>query len=262
METPEAKSKKAPKDQKAPKDKDKMVRNWIAGGITFLVIAATIVIAAMAIFRSYVWNEEGFQFVSQTLIPLWATWVGTILAFYFSRENFDAATKSYQAIIKKLTPEEKLASLPVTEVMLSVHDITHLTSPADLKKHLFEILADKRFTYYNRFAVFTEQKILFKMIHRSSITQFISEMLSAKKTPKEINECKLQCMIDEASPQIKAMLDRGYSFVPENATLLDAKKKMESSRECMDVFVTKTGNPKEPVLGLITNNKILEYANV
>jgi len=238
------------------------VRNIIALGISLLILLATFGVAAKVLLSPAVEGVNGLDFIAQTLLPLWATWIGIILAFYFTRENFEAASKSYQSIIKSLTPEEKMASLPVTDVMLPVKIITHLTSPADLKKTLFDILADKRFISYNRFAVFTEQKTLFKMIHRSSITQFISDMLKEKKKPEEIETCTLDYMLQNASSEIRSMLDRGFNFVAETATLLDAKRVMESSRECMDVFVTKTGDPKEPVLGLVTNNKILEYARV
>jgi len=39
------------------------------------------------------------------IIPLLATWIGTVLAFYFGRENFEAASKQYKSIINQLTPD-------------------------------------------------------------------------------------------------------------------------------------------------------------
>jgi hypothetical protein len=58
------------------------------------------------------------------------------------------------------------------------------------------------------------------------------------------------------------MLDLGFNFVKKDGTLLDAKKAMDAIDECLDIFVTENGKKEEPVLGLITNNKILENAVV
>jgi hypothetical protein len=58
------------------------------------------------------------------------------------------------------------------------------------------------------------------------------------------------------------MLDRGYCFVKKTATLLDAKNAMDAMKECMDVFITENGKVEEPILGLITNNRLLEVAKV
>ena len=100
-------------------------RNVIAFLITLVILVATVYVAIVAVRISSEQDRmEGLKFVAQTLLPLWGTWIGTILAFYFSRENFDAATKSYQNIIESMKPEEKIAKIMAKDAMLPLEKIT------------------------------------------------------------------------------------------------------------------------------------------
>src|SRR5665647_1346053 len=105
-------------------------RNLIALIITGLVVGVTVYIAIYILYNP-VKNDDGsisvnFPFIGQTLLPLWGTWIGTVLAFYFGKANFEAATKSYQDVIKNMSPEEKIAKLLVKDVMLPIKDILYL----------------------------------------------------------------------------------------------------------------------------------------
>lgn len=80
--------------------------------------------------------------------------------------------------------------------------------------------------------------------------------------PSDTENLKLSDLLTCTDGKIKNMLERGAGFVPEDASLLDARRVMEAVEECQDVFVTRQGNKTEPVLGLITNNMILQYAKV
>jgi len=240
--------------------KDIAARRVIAIVITSIILAGTVAIAFFAL-----WNndrEKGLSFVGQTLLPLWGTWIGTVLVFFFSRENFEAASKSYQAIIDKLSPEEKMAKLNAADVMLPVKEIVHLTYSKDKKEKIFDILDRDDFKNYKRFAVFDDDFKMLYMIHRSTFTAFISEGVLNKDSNDNIHKYTLEFMINNASQQISRSLNLGYNFVNKKATLLDAKKAMDAIPECFDVFVTETGKKDEPVLGMITNSKILEYAVV
>ena len=238
------------------------IRNIIALTITLISIAATLIVAFRVLFCNVPSNDPGLDFIGKSLLPLWATWIGTVLAFYFSKENFEAASKSYQNIIKSLTPEEKMASIPAINAMLPYEKITHLTYPADIKKTLTNILADPDFKDYSRYAIFDEKKLFYRMIHRSTIYRYRSDLVDLGKKPEEINKVTLEEMLTKCSPEISSMLDRGYNFVPRKATLLDVKTAMDAMKECQDVFITENGKKDEPVLGLITNVRLMDNATV
>lgn len=231
-------------------------RNTIALIITWVVISATIIICFYCLFK------DDMTFVGQTLMPLWGTWIGTVLAFYFGKNNFEAATKSYRDVIKSLTPDEKIAQIPVKDAMIQFYQIECLEYEKEKDNYINDILKYDRFKKYNRYAVFEKKNIFKSVIHRSTFTQFIAQKVDESKSNDEIKKLTLQNILDEKNNDIKNMLAKGYGFVSIKATLLDAKKLIDNISECQDVFVTETGKESEPVLGLITNNLILDKARV
>lgn len=55
-------------------------------------------------------KEGRFEYVKDILgmlLPVLGTWVGTVLAFYFSKENFVAAAQQTSNLVRQLTPEQK-----------------------------------------------------------------------------------------------------------------------------------------------------------
>jgi hypothetical protein len=65
------------------------------------------------------------QYVLGALLPVVAAWVGTVLAFYFGKENFEAAARSTSSLVRQLTPRERLQSKRAEELMLKLNDITY-----------------------------------------------------------------------------------------------------------------------------------------
>jgi hypothetical protein len=244
-------------------------RNLIALIITGLVVSVTVFIAIFILYNP-VKNTDGtvsinFPFIGQTLLPLWGTWIGTVLAFYFGKANFEAATKSYQDVIKNLSPEEKIAKLLVKDVMLPLKDILYLDYDTESPKLINDILKYPQFEPYSRFAVFDKNKVVKFMIHRSTFYLFIyfkyTELKAQGKTP-DTDNLTLADLLACTDEKIKNTLTRGIGFIALNANLLDAKRVIDATEECQDVFVTESGKALKPVQGLITNNRIFQYAKV
>ena len=84
------------------------IARWVLAisGVTIVAISAVVLIGA--------WGQPTFaessRLVFNALLPLLGTWVGTVLAYYFSRKNFEAASQSVERMVT-LTTEQKLASL-------------------------------------------------------------------------------------------------------------------------------------------------------
>jgi hypothetical protein len=55
-------------------------------------------------------------------------------------------------------------------------------------------------------------------------------------------------------------LKQNAAYVSEGATLAEAKSAMEKIDNCKLIFVTKSGDAKEPVLGVLTNTDIAKYS--
>jgi hypothetical protein len=238
--------------------KSTSVTKWLALGITGAVLGITIYIAIYSLHS----NGDKGDVILQTLIPLWGTWLGTVLAFYFGKNNFDAATKSYQAVIEKLTPNEKMAKLLVKDYMVPLNKIEYLRYDAEKDNKIYDILAYKRFEGYKRFAVFDNEGVAKYIIHRSLFDQFIASKVNEGMGIEDIKNLTLERFIKDSDEAIKDILKNSFAVVSIKASMLEAKVKMDSIPQCLDVFITETGAANERVEGLITNNIILKEANV
>jgi CBS domain containing-hemolysin-like protein len=208
-------------------------------------------------------GSSGIPFVTQSLLPLWGTWVGTIPAFYFGKSNFEAVSKSYQEVIRKLTPEEKIASMKVKDVMIPFDKIVALTYEKDKDRKLEDILNIDDFKQRSRYAIFHEDGVLAYIIHRSEFTCYISDNIFKGRQVDEVKAATLEKFIHDGTnaPETPAWIT-AVAFVPATANLLEAKQAMDAVKKCHDVFVTLNGEKTEQVLGLITNTMILEHSKV
>jgi hypothetical protein len=97
--------------------------------ITVLSIAGISVVAASAILFATD-KAAASQSVLTAVLPLLAAWVSTVLAYYYSSESIEAATKSVKSLI---SPEEKLKTIPVADKMIKPYDMVYFTYSATLK---------------------------------------------------------------------------------------------------------------------------------
>jgi hypothetical protein len=233
-------------------------REIISKYLVFSIVFATLVIGLLILVKNLFFKDGcDLTFIGQTLLPLWATWVGTILAFYFGKSNFEAATKSYQEIIKTLTPEEKMASIKVQNVMIPFNQIEYIQYKEPYSEKIENILKNPKFKEFNRFAFIDDNKILKYMIHKVQFTNYIASKAFEKE---DVTTFTFDKFLSENKDN-KYVLNTS-TFVSITSNLLDAKQKMDSIKECQDVFITQTGKDTEPILGLITNNIILDNAKV
>src|SRR4051795_729502 len=109
-------------------------RRWIAIWMIILGVVLLIVVSIAAIWLADDKDRpEMARLVFASAVPLVGTWVGTVLAFYFARENLQAAAESQRAatestvsLLGRLAP-----STPVTAVMIPVSRISPKQSVAD-----------------------------------------------------------------------------------------------------------------------------------
>ncbi len=114
------------KSEPSPGDENKSkgniwTRNLIAIGT---ILLSGIILILLIIFNWSIINCPGEKLdhvkeLFALLLPVIGTWVGTVLAFYFTRENFEAANKSVNTLVNRvLSPAEKLKDMKVPEVMM------------------------------------------------------------------------------------------------------------------------------------------------
>ena len=188
--------------------------------------------------------------VFNTLIPLFGTWVGTVLAFYFSAKNFADAHDRTLDLVGQLTGDQ-LRKISVKDAWIAVGAIEAVTiaagrTEADIP---FAGVRAKLSNKVTRVPVWNQDKVVRYVIHESMIYKYFAETTTQNPT--------LENFLNEQNQAMRAIVTK-IGWIPLTSTLADAKAKMESIPDCQDVFVTQTGVATEPVLGWITN---IEIAN-
>lgn len=87
--------------------------------IALTILGAIVLIGAMIAQyqgeKDAVWRTA--QLLLSALLPLFGTWVGTVLAFYYTKENFEAASKGTLDLVRAVS--QRLRSIAVAEKMMS-----------------------------------------------------------------------------------------------------------------------------------------------
>lgn len=74
-------------------------------GVTYIILGGSLLIVIfLTIFILVSGASDSKMDYVHIIIPVIATWVGTILAFYCGKQNFDAANEQVRKIVEKLTP--------------------------------------------------------------------------------------------------------------------------------------------------------------
>lgn len=246
------------------------IKDEIARVIARYVPISTAVLGGVGLLLVFVFIYKGdyenavdtLQYIFTALLPLWGTWLGTVLAFYFSKQNFEAANQSVKTLVETLSPKEKLESQKVTEVMMKFADLKcdNLKSTEQTGTIKIVEIRDKIIkANIKRWPIFQEG--VFKYIfHKSTLEEYIThELIQGGKKKADVDKLTIADMIQGGTDWVKRVLVGGAGFVSEDATLYDAKKEMEKDDVRNDVFVTKSGKADEKVLGWISNVDIAKH---
>jgi len=102
------------------------------------------------------------------------------------------------------------------------------------------------------------------LIYRGMIDKFVSKSSEVAHLPPGVagvTDLTLAHMLN-SDAELKAFFQKSVGFVSVNSSLADAKRAMGKIDKCRDVFVTQSGDRKEPILGWITDSAIRENLRV
>jgi hypothetical protein len=204
------------------------------------------------------------KYVLTAMLPVVASWVGTVLAFYFGKANFDAATKSVTDMANTLTSKDKLKVTPVrilgktkSEIAFHLLSTTEPVAAANVKLNVIQDAFTKGPIVYERLPVLFSNDVPYLVLHRSNLNDFLLKMKSATP-PKEASACSLGDLITAMSWPPES----SFVTVGPNATAAQAREKMEQIKECSDVLVTTDGSPRSAMERWFTNIDLLKAAEV
>lgn len=227
---------------------------WVLIGTASLGVFGIILAIVYVIKNSMDEAKDTLQFVFTALLPLWGTWIGTVLAFYFSKENFESANKNVRELVAQVNSGDKLKGVKVTDVMMPYDKIKkkelNVADNEDVLvvKDLYdEVIASK----IRRSLIFKDGLIALAL-HKSILSDFILRN----------NAGTIADMKKDPDKDIKNAINNGAPTISKDATLLDAKVLMDNLPGCQDVFVTETGKKTEKVLGWISNVDVFNHGKV
>lgn len=236
------------------------LRNKLSIIVVCIVLALITVLSITAITIGIYNTNQNLKFentkdILNIILPLLATWIGTVLAFYYSQKNMDAATQQTNQIIKHLTSDQKLSEINAvdTGINMSNSDVTTLilSTPEDaasinLLKHVLEDKLEK--TGRNRLPIIDSNGIVLYIVHRSAIDQFI--ISKHKNDNSNIQEYTLNDLLNDEKWKI---IFQSFGTICKEDKLYAAKKAMDANLYCEDVFVTDDGTRSSKALYWLTN---------
>lgn len=228
--------------------KDETAQNKVAAWTLVSSGMAIMILAMIAISE----DKTGKNALSifNTTLPVFASWVGTVLAFYFGKENFKSANKQVQEMVSKMGSGEKEKE-GIVSIMRSIFATALFKVPRGEKAGDITLLSlKKKFdeTKFSRLPILdSDNKIIF-MVHKSSIMDYLLEG-KGKDT--------LDMFIEQTNYSFGE--GHGFMLVSKKASLKEAKEKMEQNSLCKDIFISENGDITEPIIGWISNERLLKY---
>ncbi len=196
---------------------------------------------------------EGAKWVFNAIVPLVASWVGAVIAFYFGRDNYEAATENALALNR-----ETLDDINVENIMINFKTI--VSQKVD-KKDYDKIKLVDLINLYNkiekdRIPILSLNLRPQFMIHRSTMIEY-------KQSKGENSEdLTLKDIIEDNPNSFSCDEPKGFITVTKNTHLKDAIEKMNKIKDCEDILITDNGKETGRVLGWLTNSLINRFLNV
>ncbi len=236
------------------------------GTIALGVVAVTLIIGALAVGTDKDKSIAIVANVFNALLPVIATWVGTVIAFYFGKENFAAASKSVQDMVTAMTSDQKLKSISAKDknAIIPVSDIKYYkyTTEAEIAAlKLSEVMKFMNMNAVMRLPFIDSSNVVKYCIHRSIFDKYIA-LIAFNSPDLKITDLTFGDFLKSTLDDIHVYVNSSVEYVKEESTLYDVKLIMDNNSYCEDVFLTKNGKKEEPVMGWITNDKILENTKV
>jgi hypothetical protein len=249
----------APTSASAVIDKLAQTVFWVST-VGLLVVSIAVIVASLPFANTPTGNAAGIaaEKVFSAIVPLFGTWVGAIIAHYFSRENFKSASDSVQQMAARISPDDQLRATPVKSAMIPRDKmVAETVTGNDDAGVSFASLRSKLTPTVTRVPILNNNGTARYVVHESLIYRYIADNSSAGAfNPQQHN---LANLVQHAT--IGPMLNQ-FGFVSLEGSLADAKKAMEDIQGAQDVFVTQDGQRTQEVLGWLTNVDIQKNIDI
>lgn len=224
------------------------VRKWLSTVIVFVSIVGISI-------TSYVAIKHGADptTIFNILLPVFTTWVGTVLAFYYGKENFESANVETRQLLKEVKQPDEKQKFKVKDVMRPIWDITVFNIPNGSGEATISVPDLKAFMDQHtltRLPILTADNKPKYMLHEASL---------AVEAQQQGKPMMLQDFLNQKRQAGKQFgVNQGFVVVPGSEGLVQAKNIM-LKHKCQDIFITKDGKANSQLIGWLSNNRIAQY---
>lgn len=228
-------------------DKSHHARNNIAYVTMGVSVVSLVVLAIIAIVYG---DKNNAMTIFNTILPVFASWVGTILAFYFGRENFESANNQMRKMIEHLSPEER-SSISIDSIMRNPHQVTKKDALDIAKISIGELM---RFLEENKISrlIISDKNIVTHIVHQSSFNKYIANGGSK-------DELLADFLNKQEQEGVKYTVGSAFITLSRSATLKEAKEKMLKNSSIQDIVITDNGKSDEPMIGWVSNIRMSKF---
>lgn len=220
---------------------DAAVRQRLAPMVIGIGTAGIVVIALVVITAISRKDDKGQAVLSifTTILPVFATWVGAVIAFYFSNESFRIAAQAAGA------PGMSGDNDPITGPgrFIAYEKITKIVVPSTESHAQADQLemegVRKNFSdSITRLIIFDDKKRVVYIIR------------------KKLDDGKAATVADYLRLARNAADAINFRMLPSSATVADGIRSL-SLYKTLDIFISDTGRSDDPVLGWVTDDKLI-----
>lgn len=217
----------------------------VSAGILLIALLAMIIILLAGDQEKL----ESAKWVFNAIIPLIASWIGTVIAFYFGRENFESAARQAMSLTR-----DTLDDIQVENIMINIKTIVYRKiDPADdAKFSLNSIITLYKDIDKDRIPIFSSTLNPRFVIEKSTMIEY----LNSNQGKPDLN---LKDMIDANPNKFSFEANEGFIVVSRTNTVEEALNKMNSVKGCQDVFITDNGKETGEVIGWLTDTLINRF---
>ncbi len=196
------------------------------------------------------------RLVFASTVPLLGTWIGTVLAFYFARENLEAASNAQQRATESTAALAGIApSTPVAQVLIPRDRIDPQEVVADEaaanRLKLRDLYNRMRETKRSRLPVFGPSGAALYVVHEPDIDKYAQSVPVASTELSDEHTLEQLVKTPDLGKAVTA-----FAAVPLSADVGQARAKLHADPECKDVFVTMSGRADDVALGWLTNHDL------
>ena len=153
---------------------DTTLRPWLAILIVMTSIIGIVLASIIAIvFAPAADRPDMTRLIFASLLPLFGTWVGTVMAFYFAKENLAAATESTARLTGAFQRTTPVADAMVPKAQIVSFDLTVSQDAGNVP--LYDLQAKMDASGKHRLPILKSDGSLVYVVHQSEVAQFAAQ---------------------------------------------------------------------------------------